>query len=415
MGFRPFSLFASGLLFYQMGWAQAPTLNLLTYEAPPYQVATPAGQTPNRVTGETVDTIECAAGQAGWSVRVRMAPPNRAIHSLRRNLVDGYFAIGPSAGLDAIATRSDPVALEKWYFYTTTPQLNTETARIGVVGGSSEEAWLSANGYQVFLTVTSPAQLVALLKRGRIDTALMDQRMMNDLRSENAHQERRFSSHFLRYAPLYLYLSAPFATSHPAFLGELNRFLPDCMATPLKLTEEEASRLRTLARGLLHELEASVTFQKALEAGPRMDSLADVLTIDSKWQALPAQITPALAERLLKLPASRALRDWQRAQGGLVTEVMLINDMGTLVAMSQRTSDYWQGDEPKFQGAMAMAATGTETGWPVYMSSIHYDTSTARFQVTVSAPVAPGNGAGANGVIAFGLDIEQALSDAEGI
>lgn len=80
-------------------------------------------------------------------------------------MIDGYFAIDPSAELDNIARRSDPVALEKWYFFTGGNKAFTNNLRIGVVAGSNEEAWLEANGYAIFLSVSSPSQLLALLKR----------------------------------------------------------------------------------------------------------------------------------------------------------------------------------------------------------------------------------------------------------
>src|SRR5690554_3808512 len=163
------SLFSGvfGALLSSVCLAQPLTLNLVTFDAPPYQAPGADLHDRSHVTGETVDTVMCAAGQAGVVPHITILPQNRAVYSLGHNLVDGYFAIDPSTELDTIATRSDPVALEKWYFFTLKPDLDLKTARIGVVGGSNEQAWLVANGYSIFLRINSPSQLLALLKRGR--------------------------------------------------------------------------------------------------------------------------------------------------------------------------------------------------------------------------------------------------------
>ncbi len=401
------------ILYSTVCQAQPPTLNLYTFESPPYQVASQEKGGGNRISGETADTVVCAANRAGWATRIRITPQNRAIHSLERNMIDGYFAIDPSAELDNIARRSDPVALEKWYFFTGGNKAFTNDLRIGVVAGSNEEAWLEANGYAIFLSVSSPSQLLALLKRGRIDTALMDERVMNRLRYENDSEATQLTAHFVRYAPLYLYLSEAFVSDYPDFLGTFNRTLNSCMAGQLALSEEETRRITELSGRLFKEMNSVLDINQIIEAGPRQESFTDVMTIDSQWQALVPVTTPDLAERILALPGSRALLAWQESHRGLVTEVMLINDMGTLAAMSQLTSDYWQGDEPKFQRVMENRVTGTEAERRLYISPIRYDTSAARFQVTASTTVSPDNGEAAIGVIVIGLSIEEALSDSE--
>ncbi|MBW7470992.1 transporter substrate-binding domain-containing protein [Marinobacter sp. M216] len=229
MNMRPFIAGLLGALLIPVCQAQTRELNLYTFEAPPYQVTDAISPDLRRqVAGETVETIACAAGQAGWSANIRVTPPKRAIHSLRRNRVDGYFAIDPSAKLDTTARRSAPVAMAKWYFFTVDPELDTRLARIGVVDGSSEESWLMANGYEIFLTVASPGQLLALLERNRIDAAVMDERVMAGLKTDNDGAREKLHKRFLRHAPLYLYLSNGFTRENPGFLSRFNRYLADC-------------------------------------------------------------------------------------------------------------------------------------------------------------------------------------------
>ena len=386
--------------------AQTPTIDLYTFEAPPYQAAITATPHNHRVDGETVDAVLCACNEAGWQARVRLAPQNRALHSLRRSEVDGYFAVGASTQLDAEAVRSHPVALEKWYFFAATPTVNLSDARIGVVSGSNEEAWLRANHYPVFLSVRSQQQLVALLQHQRIDAALMDQRVMHSLNPQGPDLSSPLYSRFLRYAPLHMYVSERFTLQHPEFLSIFNRVLPGCMEHNIALSDTEVATVRSLGIQLMADLDARVDLQKGIREGPQVVRLSEVLRIDRHWRANAPHRTIELADDILRLPASRALHAWVNTQNGLVTEVILMNSLGTVAAMSRLTSDYWQGDEPKFQGIWNAPGGAAQA---LYVSPIHYDASTSRFQVTVSQPVGPFRDGRPAGVISLGIDVEKNL------
>lgn len=382
------------------------TLTLYAFEAPPYQVLDNVGPPPHAVTGETVDTVRCAAVQAGWQTRIYLTPQKRALHALKTHWADGYFAIDPSQELDDMARRSNPVALEKWYLYSRTAMADLSEAHIGTVAGSNEQAWLAARRKASYLTVGSPTQLLALLERGRIDVVLMDERLMAYLQDHAHLAPAALERRFLRYAPLYLYLDKAFVSRHPSFLNTFNRALPDCMGPQLALNDDERARLRTHARALMADLGQRLNLEAAINDAPYITDKAEILTQDSQWQALAPLAPTALATTLLDLPASRALADWARQQP-MVTEAMVINDLGALSATSRLTSDYWQGDEPKFQQLMGPAAR--QTALDVYVSPIRYDASTGRFQVTVSGRiVSPATGQ-VLGAVALGLDVEDAL------
>lgn len=411
MDLRPLALGIIGTVALSVCHARPPTLNLYTFESSPYQVPAASKTGFNEVAGETVDTVNCAASRAGWSTRIRITPQNRAVHSLQRNLIDGYFAIDPSTELDTTAKRTNPVTLEKWYFFTTSREVVPESARIGVVEGSNEQAWLEDNGFDVFLSVSLPSQLLALLKRERIDAALMDKRAMTNLNDLDGSGAGKLNAHFLRYAPLHLYLSESFTAKNPDFLPSFNRSLPACMAGQITLAADEETHIANLAERLLSDIESTLNLQQAIETGPRMENLADVLNFDAKWQALAPSQAPELAKAILELPGSQALHAWKLAQEGLVTEILLTNDLGTLTAMSQLSSDYWQGDESKFTRVVENLRAGMTGLDAMYLSDIRYDASTSRFQITVSAPVGPVSQGIPKGIIALGLDIERALGN----
>ncbi|MDX1554196.1 MAG: hypothetical protein R3198_16350, partial [Marinobacter sp.] len=291
MDLRPVVLGVIGTVALSVAHARPPVVNLYTFASSPYQVPAMGGAGGAKVVGETVDTVNCAASQAGWSTRIRIAPQNRAVHALRRNLIDGYFAIDPSIELDSTAKRSNPVALEKWYFFTTDPDVVPESARLGVVDGSNEKAWLEDNGFEVFISVSLPSQLLALLHRGRIDAALMDRRAMIDLHEPDKTRAGELNAHFLRYAPLYMYLSENFTANNPDFLQAFNQYLPACMEGQITLSADEEARIKSLSERLFSEIDGMLNLQQAIDAGPRMENLTDVLTFDAKWQVLAPATT----------------------------------------------------------------------------------------------------------------------------
>jgi hypothetical protein len=394
-------------------FADHETFSLYTFDSPPYQQASasPGGQ---EVTGETVDTIRCAMVHAGARVHVRMMPQNRARFALQRHLVDGYFAVDPSPELDEAAVISHPVALEKWYWFYLGARPDPATAKIGVVGGSNEEVWLKQNGFEPFVTVSSTEQLPALLKRQRIDMALMDQRVMEILQTEAPAFGQTLNREFLRYAPLHLYLNPRFVSQHPGFLATFNRQLPECMDQHTLLSDDEYQHIAVQARRLIASLGQRINLAQAIHQGPRFDTFTEILTQDTLWQALaPEQETP-LASEIQALPASQALKQWKDEQGGLVTELLLTDNRGALVAMSQLSSDYWQGDEPKYQEIAVETEQGVKRKTDLWISPIRYDASTRQFQITVSVPIPlrePNNGL--EGILAMGLAIEKALHNYE--
>ncbi|MBW3197110.1 hypothetical protein [Marinobacter nauticus] len=384
--------------------------SLYTFLAPPYQYEEP--QIPV-VTGETTETIRCALNKSGFQARISLMPQSRARYSLERNLVDGYYAVGASEELDQSAVRSHPVALEKWHwFFTAEAKPDPGTARIGVVGGSNEAIWLEDNDLKPFITVTGAEQLPALLVRKRIDLALMDQRAMNYLQDQKSRVDWSLNSDFVRYAPLHLYVSSRFSADHPRFLSGFNAHLAGCAMPSMQLSEQEASEVQGLAQALMADLSGNINLTNAIYQGPTYDNLTDILTKDTLWQALAPHHPTPLAGEILELPASRAMTAWQASHSPLVTEVLLTDKAGALVAMSRLSSDFWQGDEPKVQEIALETDRGVERKRDMWISPIRYDASTARFQVMVSFPVPlnePNNGL--EGVLVLGLDIEHALNN----
>lgn len=397
------------LLFSQS--VSAETLDLYTFQAPPYQVVeTEAGHSIG-VNGTTVNTLRCITDQIGWQTQIHVVPQNRGIQAFARNFVDGYFPVGESSALDVFGTSTAPIALEKWYFFSRNPVSDFHTARLSVIAGSNEAAWLRRHDYPVLIEATSTEQLLALLDRARVDAIVADWHVMatylNQAGTDPGASSAQFQSTFIRFAPLRLYLSQRFTADHPAFLVQFNHHLAGCVSTDFELSEAERSAIAELARQLFDSLQSGTDIATIITDGKRAASLAETLNLDRQWQALAPYSPSELADQLLSLPISRQLAQWQVTAAGLVSEVFLMDDTGAIIGLSQLTSDYWQGDEAKFQNLVNQPPDRLE------ISPMYFDDSSKRFQITVSRAVNASANGNFIGAIAIGLDVEKALQAAK--
>lgn len=80
------------------------------------------------------------------------------------------------------------------------------------------------------------------------------------------------------------------------------------------------------------------------------------------------------------------------------TEIFLMDNQGANVAMTNKTSDYWQGDEPKFTESYKNGA-GT-----VHLGKVKFDDSAQAYLVQVSVPVM--DGGKAIGALTIGINVD---------
>lgn len=397
-------LFILVLLACQIGTtASARTLSLYTFHSPPYQVSpdlvTESGQSPF---GSTVETVRCVARLMDWETQIRTVPQNRAIHGLQNHVIDGYFAVNESDLLNRFALPTAPVALEKWYFYSLKPIEDFTNARIAAIAGSNEAIWLEQSNYSTAMTVSYPEQLLALLHRNRVDAVLMDQRVM-ELQYKNGHDPNALYGQFVRFAPLSLYVTLPFATTNPNFLNEFNGHISECLTGGFELSQQELSSLSMTAQGLMDDIADTYDLPGRLSRLGPPPTMEEVLELDQRWQALAPNRASDKAAEILRSQLSGKLAQWQYERHGMVTEIIVMDTKGTNVALSVLTSDYWQGDERKFE-----TIDGT-TSNRLYLGQVRFDPSAQAFQVFASMPIYdPGTGKFV-GALAVGLNIEKAL------
>ena len=105
----------------------------------------------------------------------------------------------------------------------------------------------------------------------------------------------------------------------------------------------------------------------------------DIAKLDAEWMAQGRK--GIMAADILNRQASVLLRDRREDAGGLITEIMVFDRHGLLVALSDWTEDYLQGDEPKY---LETYPKGPGT---IHVADPEVDESTGREQIDVSLTV----------------------------
>ncbi|MEM6906087.1 MAG: hypothetical protein AAF568_09355, partial [Pseudomonadota bacterium] len=130
-------------------------------------------------------------------------------------------------------------------------------------------------------------------------------------------------------------------------------------------------------------------------------SQADIDGQDQAWRAQVGQSSAPLIDEVMGTPASAQLAEIRDGGQGLFTEIFVMDNKGLNVAASDITSDFWQGDEAKWQETYQVGAGS------VHISEIEFDESTQTFQAQVSLTVADPDNAAPIGAITFGVNVEM--------
>lgn len=108
----------------------------------------------------------------------------------------------------------------------------------------------------------------------------------------------------------------------------------------------------------------------------------EIIELDEKWRTETKADTQPLISATLSNPLSAYLTRVQAHSLGLYSEIFAMDKHGLNVGQSNISSDYWQGDEDKFQKTYPIGARAIFIDEPEY----HQETRTWRTQVNLSIP-----------------------------
>ncbi len=128
-----------------------------------------------------------------------------------------------------------------------------------------------------------------------------------------------------------------------------------------------------------------------------------VIALDQQWRAEAGEGGGPLIEKLLTDPVSGWLLGQQEATAGFVTEVFVMDNKGLNVAQSVETSDYWQGDEAKWQQTYSVGPDA------MHISEVEFDDSTGFYQSQASLPITDPATGEVIGAITFGINVQSLM------
>ena len=130
-------------------------------------------------------------------------------------------------------------------------------------------------------------------------------------------------------------------------------------------------------------------------------SNADILTLDKQWRAQLGEKNATLITDKLNQPLSKKLVVIQEKSEGKITEIFVMDNKGLNVAQSAITSDYWQGDEAKWQKTYSVGPNA------YHISDVEEDESTQMFQSQISHTITDPATGKAIGAITIGINVEE--------
>jgi hypothetical protein len=129
----------------------------------------------------------------------------------------------------------------------------------------------------------------------------------------------------------------------------------------------------------------------------------DIKKLDTQWRGEIDKSDKPLINSVLNNALSKFLSEKKEASKGLITEIFVMDNKGLNVGQSDITSDYWQGDEAKWQKTYSVGKDA------VFVDEVEKDESTQRLQSQISIPIVDADGT-VIGAATFGIDVTLLLS-----
>ncbi|WP_432454541.1 substrate-binding periplasmic protein [Agarivorans sp. QJM3NY_29] len=373
------------------------TLRLYTNISPPYQEIQN-----NQLAGSSVEILACLMETLDWPYAVQTAPWKRVYSRVRAGEADGFFSSLPFPQANDFAALSSPAALEKWYWFYTSPELVKD--KVGIVRGATVDLWLQAAYPTIKVQrVNTLDQLVKLLIKGRVNSILMDKQTFENVQKQTLGKE--INSQFEKYSPLGFYFSKAYLANHPDFLDAFNQALPRCVSSLPTLSNTERVLMERIATEKISEWVNNPQVIRAVEqSNQRTSSLTDanLADLNSGLQKIPTRLQ-AKVDSIINSELSDYLEEIAANSAGLYLEIIVFDARGVNVGQSQPTSDYWQGDEAKY------SQTYLQGNGAMFIDDINYDASTRNFLVQVSLTISSAANDNPIGGVTIGIDIEKAL------
>lgn len=129
-----------------------------------------------------------------------------------------------------------------------------------------------------------------------------------------------------------------------------------------------------------------------------------IQTLDKQWrEETQKDGQRRLIEKVVGNTLSSYLKGIKEKNDGLFSEIFVMDNKGLNVGQSDVTTDYWQGDEAKWQKTYLVGPDA------VHVGEVEYDESADTYQVQVSLSITDPNTKNVVGAITLGVDVQKML------
>ena len=164
--------------------------------------------------------------------------------------------------------------------------------------------------------------------------------------------------------------------------------------TPITALVQDSLRAEITTPAVVAALNARAAENAGVDQA-RIDAL------DAQWRQEVKTGSGPLLNATLGTPASAELRTIQAAHGGLLTEIFVMDNLGLNVAQSDPTSDYWQGDEAKWQKTYPVGPDA------IFVDDVEFDESSQSLQAQVSFAIADPATGKTIGAATVGINVDM--------
>jgi hypothetical protein len=163
--------------------------------------------------------------------------------------------------------------------------------------------------------------------------------------------------------------------------------------------EMPSMKVMDLAKTTLADIGKDPVIVKAVaDDNAKMESMADIEAMDTKWKA--EEGVADYMEALMENDCAKHLKEIV-AQHAFLVEIFVMDNQGANVCQTDKTGDYWQGDEAKFKKSY-MDGKGE-----VFVDEVEYDDGMKANISQVSVPVM--DMGKAIGAITFGVNVDKVM------
>ncbi|MFZ1288838.1 MAG: PDC sensor domain-containing protein [Melioribacteraceae bacterium] len=162
----------------------------------------------------------------------------------------------------------------------------------------------------------------------------------------------------------------------------------------INFSQETPASIINLAKSKLVNWASSQQIVASVhEQNAKNISLEKIKELDKKWTATSG--LDDFMNNILNNDCSQYLKNL-RKENNFIVEAFVMDNKGANVAMTNKTSDYWQGDEDKF-----VRCFNNGSG-KIHYGKTTFDESTQTYLIQVSVPVFENNKT--IGAVTFGID-----------